>query len=431
MVEYLKEAVEPSVGQAQAADEVALKVKQILEQVRAEKDQAILSLNKKFDGVELDNLRVDKKTIEKAYSLVPRETLEKLRFAAGQIREFAERQLSCLQPLEYKSHAGVVLGHRLVPVAACGAYIPGGRYPLPSSALMSIIPARVAGVERVAACSPPSRDYGAIHPAVLVAMDIAGAGEIFCMGGAQAIGAYAYGTETVGRVDMIVGPGNHYVTEAKRQVSGMVGIDSLAGPSEVLIIADETANPEYVAADLLAQCEHDPSARGILVTTSRRLADEAIRLVESQLLQLETAAVAAKAWQENGQVILVESLDEAAALADRLAPEHLELQTEENGELAGKIRNYGSLFMGSCATVSFGDYVSGTNHILPTMGCARFANGVWAGTFIKVQSYQELDREGAAYLAGACSHLAGLEGLSGHKRAALLRLGQEWIKGRL
>jgi histidinol dehydrogenase/sulfopropanediol 3-dehydrogenase len=395
----------------------------IIEAVRREGDQAVLDLTLRHDGVPVTGLKVPSDLIKQAYGQVSGETVEILRLAAARIRTFAQQQLKCLQPLEYESSPGVVLGHRLIPISSCGAYIPGGRYPLPSSALMSIIPARVAGVKRVAACSPPARNFSGIHPAVLVAMDIAGADEVYCMGGAQAVAAYTYGTAAVRRVDLIVGPGNVYVTEAKRQVSGDVGIDILAGPSEVLIIADEDATPAVVACDLLAQCEHDATARGILVTTSPALAEKVQEAVIAASKTLGTGAAALKAWEENGQVILVESLDEAALVADNFAPEHLELQTRENDELAGKLHNYGSLFIGASAPVAFGDYISGTNHILPTMSCSRFASGVWAGMFMKVASYQKITKEGAAGLAAACSHLAGLEGLLAHQRSADLRRG--------
>lgn len=416
----LKEA---TVEKSETKENIRQDVSTIIETVRREGDRAVLELTRRHDGVSVDNLRVPAEDINKAYGQVAGETVECLRLAVGRIRSFAERQIECLKPLEYESAPGVVLGHKLIPVSSCGAYVPGGRYPLPSSALMSIIPAKVAGVKRVAACSPPSRTFSGIHPAVLVAMDLAGADEVYCMGGAQAIAAYTYGTATVPRVDMIVGPGNIYVTEAKRQVSGEVGIDILAGPSEVLIIADGHASPGIVACDLLAQCEHDSSARGILVTTSRELAEKVQAAVIEESKALGDGEAALKAWEENGQIILVDSLDEAVSVADEFAPEHLELQTRRNSELVDKLHNYGSLFIGENAPVAFGDYISGTNHILPTMGCSRFASGVWAGMFIKVSSYQKLTREGAAGLAGICSHLAGVEGLLAHQRSAGLRRG--------
>lgn len=416
---FIKKATETSIKSDNISEEVA----KIIENVRCGGDQVLLELTEYYDGVAVSELRVAPEKIKRAYGQVDEKTVEYLRLAASRIKSFAEKQIECLLPLEYESSPGVVLGHRLIPVSSCGAYVPGGRYPLPSSALMSIIPAKVAGVKRVAACSPPSKTFSGIHPAVLVAMDIAGADEIYSIGGAQAVAAYAYGTGRVPRVDLIVGPGNVYVTEAKRQVSGIVGIDILAGPSEVLIIADEHAVPATVACDLLAQCEHDPTARGILVTTSSKLAGQVLESIYIESGSLETGKAALKAWEDNGQVILVDSLTEAAAVSDQFAPEHLELQTVKNDELINKIHNYGSLFIGENAPVAFGDYISGTNHILPTMGCSRFASGVWAGMFIKVASYQKLTGQGAASLADACSHLAGVEGLKAHQRSADRRRG--------
>lgn len=419
---FIKKKAEKSAKIASIEEDVA----KIIENVRCRGDQALLELTSRYDGVALSDLRVSPEEVKRAYSQVDEKTIEYLRLAAGRIKSFAKKQIECLLPLEYESPPGVVLGHRLIPVSACGAYVPGGRYALPSSALMSIIPARVAGVKRVAACSPPVKAFAGIHPAVLVAMDIAGADEIYCMGGAQAVAAYACGTVSVPRVDMIVGPGNAYVTEAKRQVSGMVGIDILAGPSEVLIIADKNADPALVACDLLAQCEHDPTARGILVTDSSKLAGQVLESIYIEAGSLETGKAALKAWEDNGQVILVDSLAEAAAVSDQFAPEHLVLLTMKNDELTNKLHNYGSLFIGENAPVAFGDYISGTNHILPTMGCSRFSSGVWAGMFIKVASFQKLTKEGAAGLADACSHLAGVEGLKAHQRSADRRRGRQY-----
>jgi len=404
-----------------AVDSTQETVAGIIQKVNNEGDKALFELTEHFDGVKLDDLRVPKEALKKAYDQVSAQTIESLKFAAEQIRFFATQQLGCLKPLECQNLPGVTLGHRLIPVASTGAYIPAGRYPLPSTALMSIIPAKVAGVKRVAACSPPSREHGTIHPAVMVAMDIAGVDEVYCMGGAQAIAAFTYGTATIPKVDMIVGPGNKYVTEAKRQVSGSVGIDMLAGPSEVLIIADETAPTRFVAVDLLARCEHDPNSVAILVTTSRKLAEEVEEQIQEELKTLGTAKLAAQTWEDNGQIILVDSMDEAIEIADQVATEHLQVMTANSEEVAAKLRNFGSLFIGCSAPVAFGDYVSGTNHTLPTMSCARFTNGVWVGTFIKASSYQRVTAEGAAKLAGYCSHLAGVEGLLAHQRAAELR----------
>ncbi len=399
----------------------------ILKKVTEEGDRALAELTQRYDDIEIKpaGLRVSEEEVTKAYQLVENKTIESLRFAAEQINFFAEQQLSCLRSLECQNVPGVILGHKLVPILSCGAYIPAGRYPLPSSALMSIIPARVAGVKRVAACSPPVKEFSGIHPVILVAMDIAGVDEIYCMGGAQAIAAYTYGTAAVLPVDIIVGPGNKFVAEAKRQVSGEVGIDMLAGPSEVLIIADDSASPEYITIDLLAQCEHDPTARGILVTTSRELAHKVQELIRQELKGKDIPEILSRAWEENGQIILADNLEEALNISDSIAPEHLALQTVCNKEISNKAVNYGSLFSGEYAAVAFGDYVSGTNHILPTATCSRFSNGLWVGTFIKVASYQQLTAEGAARLADTCMQLAEAEGLLFHRRSAELRKGGE------
>ena len=395
----------------------------IIHKIQTEGDQAVRELTQKFDQVAVGSIRVSSQEIKNAYQAVDQATIEHLKFAAAQIRLFAEQQLACLSPLETPSPVpGVTLGHRLIPVKSCGAYIPGGRYPLPSSALMSIITAKVAGVKRVAACCPPAREHNAIHPAVLVAVDISGADEVYVMGGAQAIGAYTYGTETIAKVDLIVGPGNKYVNEAKRQVMGIVGIDSLAGPSEVLIIADDSAVPEYVAIDLLAQCEHDPSAKSVLVTTSEKLAAQVEKIMKQYAAELITGQIAAKAWEDNGQILLVDDLAEAIAIANDVAPEHLEVHTVNDEEVSKALTNYGSLFIGSHTPVTFGDYLSGTNHILPTAGTAKYSSGVWVGTFIKTSFYQKISPQGAKNLAVACMHLADVEGLAAHRKSVALRI---------
>ncbi|MDI9370186.1 MAG: histidinol dehydrogenase [Synergistaceae bacterium] len=399
-------------------------VAEILESIRIGGDEALLDCSERFDRVRPLSLRVTREEVESAYDSVPPDVVATIEFAADRIRDFAVRQRGSLGDLEYEISPGVTLGHRLIPVASCGCYVPAGRYPLPSSALMSVIPARVAGVGRIAACSPPRGESG-IHPAVLVAMDIAGVDEIYCMGGAQAIAAFAYGTETVKKVDFITGPGNRYVTEAKMQVYGVVGIDMPAGPSEVAILADASANPDWVAADALACCEHDPDSWSVIVTTDRRLGEEVLKRVEKQHPSLPTGEQAYRAWKENGKVILAESLDEAVRIVDELAPEHVQVMTEGAKEAAAKLSNYGSLFVGGHAPVVFGDYASGPNHILPTVGSSRFANGVYVGTFLRTCSFQRVSAEGAKVLAGPCSVLAGLEGLFAHKRSSELRQGIE------
>lgn len=396
-------------------------VRDILSNVKRQGDKAILDYTEKFDKLRLNGIAVAKEEIKAAYGKVSPETIENLSFSAKRIRDFAEHQRSCLKEFSYEINPGVTLGHRIIPIESCGCYVPAGRYPLPSSALMSVIPARVAGVKRIAACSPANKEFGSIHPAVLVAMDIAGADEVYCMGGAQAIGAYAYGTDTLKAVDIIVGPGNKYVTEAKRQVSGNVGIDMLAGPSEVVIIVDETADPKWVAADSLARCEHDPNSWTVIVTTSKAIVYKILSHIEEEAKTLATAEVAMSSWKNNSRIIMAEDMEEAVKITNEIAPEHLQVMTKDSREVAKKLHNFGSLFVGHYAPVAFGDYVSGTNHILPTLRCSRFSNGVFVGTFLKMSSVQEITKEGAQMLSPHCAYLAGIEGLLGHQYSAELR----------
>lgn len=400
-------------------------VAEIIENVRIHGDAEIYALSKKFDNLELDAIRVSPETVQAAYEQTNSETIEALKAAAEQIRFYAQKQLSCLKELDIDSPVpGVRLGHRLVPVDSVGCYVPGGRYPLPSTALMLAIPAKVAGVKRIAACSPASKVSGTIHPAVLVAMDIAGVDEIYCVGGAQAVAAFTYGTESIQKVDLICGPGNRFVTEAKRQVIGEVGIDSLAGPSEVLILADESANPDFTAIDILAQSEHDPNARATLVTTSKELAEKTLQRVTEIAAELPTGELALQFWKDNGMLFLADSMEEAIQLANEMAPEHLEVQVkpEIEEEVSKQLLHYGSLFVGHYTPVTFGDYCSGTNHTLPTMRTARYSNGVWAGTFIKTSFVQHITKEGCQNLASTAISLAGTEGLMAHQKSITIRM---------
>lgn len=398
-------------------------VMDIIDNVCENGDRALIEYAAQFDGMEIESVRIDEKTIKAAYDKVDEETIEAIKFAAGQVRFFAEKQKECLKDLDIQSKIqGLEIGHRMIPVERCGCYVPAGRHPLPSSALMGVITAKVAGVKEVAACSPAFKGFGTIHPAVLVAMDIAGADEIYCMGGAQAIAAFAYGTETITKTDLIVGPGNKFVTEAKRQVLGDVGIDSLAGPSEVLIVADETANPTFVAIDLLGQAEHDPNAKPILVCTSETVIEAAMKELDRLLETLETKDVAGQSWQDNGQVYLADSIDEAIEISNRIAPEHLEVQVKEERSVAARLLHYGSMFVGHYAPVAFGDFVSGPNHTLPTMGTARYSGGVWVGTFIKTPFHQFVSKEGCFNLSKPCMRFAEVEGLYAHRDSVRLRV---------
>ncbi|MCI1857160.1 MAG: histidinol dehydrogenase [Sporolactobacillus sp.] len=418
-MKFIKQAVKKTYQKDQHLTDT---VSAIINNVKKNGDQEIKKLSSEFDHVDLDHLRISRAEILQAYREVDDQTIEDLRFAAGNITYFAQNQLHCLKEMTIESPiAGVSLGHKLIPIQRTGSYVPGGRYPLPSSALMSIIPAKVAGVSSVIACCPPSRRYKAIHPAVLVAMDLAGADEIYCVGGAQAIAAMAYGTESIKKTNLIVGPGNRFVTEAKRQVLGDVGIDGLAGPSEVLVLADETANPSFVAIDLLAQAEHDPNTKCILVSTDNGLIKAVEDRIASLFETLETNEICKKSWENNGQIILAEDKGEMIRLSDEIAPEHLEIQTEDADALSQKVTNFGSMFIGPYSPVAFGDYVSGTNHILPTMETAKFANGLWVGTFLKTAFLQKITEEGCKHLAPACTRLAEVEGLLAHKKSVEMR----------
>ena len=397
-------------------------VEEMIDYVREQKDAALKEYNLKFDGCTRETLRVSKEEIQVAYTKLTAQEIEDLKAAAANIRAFSKAQKETVRPLENFSPApGIFLGHRIIPVKSCCCYVPGGNYPLYSTALMLIIPAKTAGVERVAACSPVMKGTNEINPKTLVAMDIAGADEIYAVGGAQSIAAFSYGTEEIRPVDMIVGPGNRFVTEAKRQCYGQVGIDFVAGPSEVLVIADGSGTPEIVAADLLAQSEHDPNAKGILITTEESFGTAVMEAVERELAVLETAEIARNSWEVYGEVILVDSLEEAVCLANEYAPEHLELNIQKPEEVSKQLYNYGSLFIGENTAEVFGDYASGTNHTLPTLRAARYTGGVWVGTFLKTCTYQSMTPEAAAELAPLVYRMAKGEGLMGHARAAEVR----------
>lgn len=397
-------------------------VKEIIADVMKNGDQALIGYNIRFENNPRKDLKVTADEIKEAYLHVDKGLIDDMKIAARNLKKFAEKQRETIRNLEdTEITEGVFLSHNVIPVKNCCCYIPGGLHPLFSSALMLAIPAKVAGVERIAACAPAMRGRENIHPATLVALDIAGVDEIYAVGGAHAIAAFSYGTEQIKPVDLIVGPGNQYVTEAKRQCYGRVGIDFLAGPSEVLVIADESADCNIVAADLLAQSEHDWKARGILITTSEELAYKVIASVERQLKNLETADVAGKAWEKNGTVIVADSLTEACELANAYAPEHLEIQTKDSASLRPALINYGSLFEGENAAEVFGDYVAGTNHTLPTSRVSRYTGGLYVGTFLKTCTSQRITKKGIENIAGVAERLARAEGLHAHGNSAAIR----------
>ena len=407
--------------------QLRLTVSQMIAKVIEQGDKALKEYNKNFDLCDRQNLRVSREEIEEAYQAVSSKELEDIRQAADNIRIFAKAQRQTIGVLkDFSPIPGSTLGHRVIPVDSCCCYVPGGGYPLYSTALMLGIPAKVAGVSRIAACSPVIKGTDKIHPKTLVAMDIAGVDEIYALGGAQAIAAFSYGTEQISPVDLIVGPGNSFVTEAKRQCYGKVGIDFLAGPSEVLIISDGCGNPEVIAADLLAQSEHDREAKGLLITTDEAFALSVLKAVETQLKVLPTKDTASRSWQDFGEILVADSLDEAVEYANRYAPEHLEVNVSKEHEayVTEKLHNFGSLFIGGNTAEVFGDYASGTNHTLPTLGAARYTGGVWVGTFLKVCTYQHMDASAMREIAPLVSGLARGEGLIAHARAAEIRMEQ-------
>ena len=416
MMQYLKKAKERT---AEDHRKLRQTVSEIIENVCESGERALHEYSRRFDESDRASFRVSRDEIEAAYAKMTEQELADLKKAKAHIEAFAKAQKDALSPIEdFCPEAGIHLGHRVIPVSSCCCYVPGGSYPLFSTALMLITPAKVAGVSRVCATAPVVHGTENIHYKTLVAMDLAGADEIYTVGGAQAIAAFAYGTETIRPVDMIVGPGNRFVAEAKRQCYGQIGIDFVAGPSEVLVIADEGARPDVIAADLLAQCEHDPNAKAILLTTSEALATRTIEAVEEELKTLETAGIAARSWQDYGEVIVLSDLSEAVKLCNETAPEHLEVNVKDPDAIMDQLVNYGSLFLGGNTAEVFGDYASGTNHTLPTVKAARYTGGVWAGTFLKVCTFQWMTAEASQRIAPLVSRMARGEGLMGHAKAA-------------
>jgi sulfopropanediol 3-dehydrogenase len=396
-------------------------VESILADISARGDDAVRELSVKFDKWDRDSYRLAQSEIDACVDSLSKQDIIDIEFAQAQVRNFARHQKDSLRDLEVETLPGVILGHKNVPVNAAGCYVPGGKYPLLASAHMSVLTAKVAGVKRVVTAAPPFS--GRPAPAIVAAQAMAGADEIYCFGGIQAIGAMALGTQTIAPVDMLVGPGNAYVAEAKRQLFGRVGIDLFAGPTETLVIADDTVDGELCATDLLGQAEHGPDSPSILLTTSQKLAEDTLREVERLLQILPTAAIARKAWDVYGEVIVAQSDEEMVEIADFIASEHVQVMTKDPDYFLKNMTNYGALFLGPRTNVSYGDKVIGTNHTLPTMKSARYTGGLWVGKFIKTCTYQKVLTDEASALVGEyCSRLCALEGFAGHGEQANIRV---------
>jgi sulfopropanediol 3-dehydrogenase len=419
MAVYLKREQEPEAIRA-AGEQVSETVRNILADLEARGDAAVRDYSQRFDRWSPPSFRLSQAEIDALVASVPQQTIDDITFAQAQIRHFAKAQKDALKDIEVTTLPGVTLGHKSIPVASVGCYVPGGRYPMVASAHMSIVTAKVAGVKRIVACTPPTD--GAAHAETIAAMALGGADEIFLLGGVQAVGAMALGTATIAPVDMLVGPGNAYVAEAKRQLFGRVGIDLLAGPTEILVIADDSADVEMVATDLLGQAEHGPTSPAMLITTSRELAEALPAEIERQLAVLPTAEVAGVAWRDHGQILLVRDLDEAVVEADRAAFEHVEVLTENPRWFLDRLTNYGSLFLGEETNVAYGDKVIGTNHTLPTRGAARYTGGLWVGKFLKTVTYQQCTPAASVVIGEYCSRLCAIERFAGHQEQADLRV---------
>jgi sulfopropanediol 3-dehydrogenase len=426
MARYLKTGITEDAA-AEADAQVRATVEEIIADVKKRGDAAVRDWSMKFDNWGPEDFRLSDEAIKAAYDALALQTIEDIRFAQAQVRNFAQIQRDALKDVEVETLPGVVLGHKNLPVNSVGCYVPGGKYPLVASAHMSVVTAKVAGVQRVISVAPPFE--GKPNPAIVVAMHMAGADEIYCVGGVQAVAAMALGTESIASTDMIVGPGNAYVAEAKRQLFGRIGIDLLAGPTETLVIADESVDGELCAADLLGQAEHGPNSPAVLLTNSEKLARDTMTEIERQLTILPTAHIAGKAWADYGQVIVCDSYEEMVAIADDIASEHVQVMTKDPDYFLHNMTNYGALFLGHRTNVSYGDKVIGTNHTLPTKKNARFTGGLWVGKFIKTCTYQRVLTDEASVMIGEyCSRLCAIEGFAGHKEQAdirVRRLGQK------
>ncbi len=420
MAEFLKRGMN-HVVRREADDKVRETVEAILADIESNGDTAIRQLSENFDNWSPENFCLSNSDIESAMSKVAKRDLEDIKFAQNQVRNFATHQRAALLDVEVETMPGVILGHRNIPVNSVGCYVPGGRYPMVASAHMSVVTANVAGVKRIVACAPPHK--GEPHPAIVAAMHLGGATEIYVLGGVQAVGAMALGTSTLAPVDMLVGPGNAYVAEAKRQLFGRVGIDLLAGPTETLLIADDTVDGELCATDLLGQAEHGPTSPVVLLTTSSKLAADTMSEIERLLKILPTGEVAAKAWEDYGEVIICANKAEMVIEADRIASEHVQVMTSDPDYFLTNLTNYGALFLGPRTNVAYGDKVIGTNHTLPTRKAARYTGGLWVGKFLKTCTYQKVfSDEASTKLGEVCSRLCVLEGFLGHAEQANIRV---------
>lgn len=420
MIRYLKSGISDEQKGTQDM-RVRQVVEQVLADIAARGDAAVRDYSQKFDQWSPADFRLSRAQIDAAYQDLPQQAVADIRFAQEQVRNFARIQRAALRDVEVETLPGVVLGHKNIPVNSVGCYVPGGKYPLVASAHMSIVTAKVAGVPRVIAAAPPFA--GKPAAAIVVAMDLAGADEIYAIGGVQAVGAMALGTQSITATDMIVGPGNAYVAEAKRQLFGRVGIDLFAGPTETLIIADDSVDAELCATDLLGQAEHGPTSPAVLLTNSEVLARATMLEVERQLKVLPTAPIAGEAWRDFGQVIVCDSYEEMALVADQIASEHVQVMTRDPDYFLGRMTNYGALFLGPQTNVSYGDKVIGTNHTLPTRKAARYTGGLWVGKFLKTCTYQRvLTPEASRFIGEYCSRLCALEGFMGHKEQADIRI---------
>lgn len=418
-VEFIKR---PQGQDVQADRTLTETVQNIIDQVRERGDAALRDYSAKFDKTTPDQFEVSQQEIANALADLDPQTRKDSEFAIAQVKRFAQAQLATMQPLDIETLPGVHLGHRIIPIQTVGCYVPGGRYPILSAPVMSIVPAVVAGCDEIIACLPPGA-----HPAMIAICHLAGAHRIFKVGGAQAIAAMAWGTESIPVVDKVVGPGNAFVNEAKRQVFGKVGIDALAGPSEIYVIADDSADPRILAADLLAQAEHDVHTRVGMATTSPKMARETLAEIERQLTNLPTAATAGEAWKRQGEIVVCRDEAQLIAWADFMATEHLQVHTRDPHATASKIRNYGSLFIGQNASVVFSDKCCGTNHTLPTMAAARYTGGLWVGAYVKICTHQWIEDHGIAAVAQPAVRQSRTEGMQAHRRAAEIRLLPESI----